>query len=336
LSIDPNAPKPVIRVLAYGPDGFEEKEIHRPAKLTAFLQKWPVTWVNVTGLGDATVIEKIGEVFGLHRLALEDVVHVDQRPKVDEYEGHVFVVSRMPGQDRAGTEQVSLFAGKGFVLTFQEREGDCFEGVRDRIRAGRKRLAESGPDYLTYALLDSLIDSYFPVVEKLGERLEQTEGDVVERPSATTVAEIQQVKSVLVSLRRAISPHRDVINGLLRGQSGFFEESVHIYLRDCNDHVLQIVDLVESYREICSDLVNLYLSSVSNRMNEVMKVLTVIATIFIPLSFIAGLYGMNFDPGVSPFNMPELSWYWGYPFALGLMLLVGIGFVVYLRFKKWI
>ena len=336
LSVNPSWPRPKIRVIAYGPDDFVEQDVSDPAELPALLARWPVTWIDVVGLGDAETIGRLGETFDLHRLALEDVVNVDQRAKVEEFEGVLFLVGRMASwPDPAVTEQLSLFCGSNFVLTFQERDGDCFEGIRERLRSGRRKIRNSATDYLTYALLDAVIDSYFPVVEQLGEELEALEDRVVHRPDKNDVAAIQQVKATLVTLRRTVWPHRDLVEDLLRAESSLIDEGTLVYLRDCGDHAAQIMDLVESYRETCSDLITLYMSSVSNRMNEVMKVLTVIATIFIPLGFVAGVYGMNFNPERSPFNMPELDWFYGYPFAIGVMVVVAAGFLVFLRRRGW-
>jgi magnesium transporter len=337
LSVPAEWPEPKIRIMAYGPDDYVERGIDDPSALQESLERWPVTWIDVRGLGDAEVIAELGASFGLHRLAVEDVVNVDQRAKVEEFDRHLFVVGRMASlPDPAATEQLSLFCGASFVLTFQEREGDCLEGVRQRIRSGTGKIRKAGSDYLAYALLDAIIDSYFPVVEHLGMELEALEDEVVERPAKETVASIQEIKAALVTLKRTVWPHRDLVDDLLRGESDLVNEDTLVYFRDCRDHAAQIMDLVESYRETCSDLVTLYMSSASNRMNEVMKVLTVIATIFIPLSFIAGLYGMNFNPERSPFNMPELNWFLGYPFALVVMLMVAAAFLIYLRRKGWL
>jgi magnesium transporter len=323
-------------VIAYGPEDLVEQEISDPAELPALLSRWPVTWIDVVGLGDAEVIRKLGEMFDLHRLALEDVVNVDHRAKVDEFDGALFIVGRMASwPDPAVTEQLSVLCGRNFVLTFQEREGDCFDGVRGRLRSGRRKIRGSASDYLTYALLAAVIDSYFPVVEALGEQLETLEDRVVQSPDEDAVAEIQKIKSALVTLRRTVWPHRDLVEDLLQVDSPPMTTGTLVYLRDCGDHVAQIMDLVENYRETCSDLITLYMSSVSNRMNEVMKVLTVIATIFIPLSFIAGVYGMNFNPERSPFNMPELNWFFGYPLAIGVMLVVAAAFLIFLRRRGW-
>jgi magnesium transporter len=239
--------------------------------------------------------------------------------------------------ERLWTEQFSLFLGKGFVLTFQEgRPGDCFDPVREQIRKGVGRLREAGPDHLAYALLDAVIDAYFPVLEAYGESLEDLEEDLLWDPRRQSVIQIHAIKRDLLTLRRAIWPLRDVIGLLLREEPAFILPETHPYLRDCYDHIVQIIDLVETYRELTSSMMDVYLSSVSNRMNEIMKVLTVISTIFIPLSFIAGVYGMNFNPQASPLNMPELNWAWGYPLCLGLMGCVAGALVVYFWRRGWL
>ena len=336
MLVDPDAPRPKIRVMAYGPEGSEEHDASRAGDARGYVGRTPVTWVNVDGLGDAGVVQALGDVFGIHRLALEDVVHTDQRPKVEEFEEHLFIVARMPRGTGGATEQLSMFVGSNYVLTFQESAGDSFDPVRDRIRAGKTRIASSGPDYLAYALLDALIDSYFGVVEPIGERLDRLEELALERPERATVEEIQELKALLNGLRRIAVPNREVTRALLREDTEFVSPRTRPYLRDANDHATQIVETVENYRELCSDLMGVYLSSLSNKMNEIMKVLTIIATIFIPLSFVAGIYGMNFNPERSPWNMPELNWYLGYPFAAGLMLAIVVGFVVFFRRKDWL
>lgn len=336
VTVDPTAPKPVIHVLAYGPDDFVEQPIADPGEVREFLGKWPVTWINVDGLGDAETIRALGEIFGLHQLALEDVANVYQRPKVEEYGERLFVIVRMMTVNTpALSEQVSLFLGKGFVLTFQERPGDCFDPVRERIRHARGRVRQAGADYLAYALLDSVVDAYFPIIEHYGDQLESMESQVFGRPDTETAAAIHRLKRQVVNLRRVIWPLREAVNALLRDSSPLITDDTRIYLRDCYDHAFQIMDLVETHRESASDLMNLYLTCVSNRMNEVMKVLTVIATIFIPLTFIAGIYGMNFDRE-SPLNMPELGWDWGYPACLAAMLVVTIGMLIFFRRKGWL
>jgi len=337
LIADPAAHPPAIDFIGYGPDAFEERTIADAAEVGALRGKWPVLWVNVSGLADIGTIQALGDLFGLHRLALEDVVNVHQRSKSEAYDDHVFIVTRIVAPAAAvATEQISLFLGEGFVLTFQERPGDCFEPVRDRLRGKRGRIREFGADYLAYALLDAAIDGYFPVLEAYGERLEALEDSVMANPEPGQGALIHEMKRDLLTLRRAIWPLREMANGLGREVSPLIGEQTRLHLRDCYDHTIQLLDVVETYREIASGLVDVYLSSTSARLNEIMKVLTIIATIFIPLGFIAGLYGMNFDPKVSPWNMPELSWYLGYPFALGLMALIAGGLLYYFRRKGWL
>ncbi|MBI4183518.1 MAG: magnesium/cobalt transporter CorA [Proteobacteria bacterium] len=337
LIADPTAARPVITVIGYGPDEIVERANPEPAELSSLIGRWPVLWVNVDGLGDVEAIRRVGETFGLHPLALEDVVNVHQRPKVEEYADHLYLVARMPRMGSAlETEQVSLFLGRGFVLTFQERVGDCFDPVRQRLRAGRGRSRSAGPDYLAYALLDAIVDSFFPILERYGERVEELEDAVLAEPEIQVMADIHDAKRDLLLLRRAIWPQRDAISTLIRDDSPHVTRETRVFLRDCYDHTVQLIDVVETYREIASGLVEIYLSSLSARLNEVMKVLTVIATVFIPLSVIASIYGMNFDREASPWNMPELGWYWGYPFALGLMAAVGGGLLLHFWRKGWV
>lgn len=337
LVADPSAIGTVIRFVGYGPDGFEDHGVPDLDKLETMIGKWPVTWINVDGLANLDLIRRLGDMFGLHGLALEDVVNVHQRPKVEDYEDHIFIVTRMMhGEEAPLTEQVSMFLNERMVLTFQERPGDCFDPVRDRIRKRRGQIRSRGADYLAYALLDAVIDGYFPVLERYGERLEALENSVMAEPSRDQVLRVHDMKRDLLSLRRAIWPQREMINALTRASTAFVSEQTQVYIRDCYDHTVQLMDVVETYREVASGLLDIYLSSVGTKMNEIMKVLTIIATIFIPLSFIAGLYGMNFDPKASPWNMPELAWYWGYPVALALMLVVALGLLAYFRHKGWL
>jgi len=333
----PGSSQPVLHVIGYGPEEIVEHPVSEIAELEDVVGRTPVTWVNVDGLGDPQTIERLGALFKVHRLALEDVVNVHQRPKVEEYADHLFIVLRMPQRDgRVDTEQVSLFLGSNYVLTFQERPGDCFEPVRERLRRHRGRIRESGADYLAYALIDAAIDAYFPVLEAYGEAVEDLEDELIEETAGDIAGRIHSVKRELLTLRRAIWPLREMANALIRDRPSHVTEATTIYLRDCYDHTVQLLDIVETYRDIASGLLELHLSSVSTRLNEVMKVLTIIATIFIPLSFVAGVYGMNFSPAASPYNMPELNWYYGYPFALGLMAAVAAGLLYYFCRKGWI
>ncbi|UCF66157.1 MAG: magnesium/cobalt transporter CorA [Acidobacteriota bacterium] len=340
LIAEPGAPPPSVSVIGYGPEEMIEQPIEQLDDLAKLRGRWPVLWVNVVGVGHTDSIARIGELFGLHPLALEDVVNAHQRAKVDVYPDVLFVVAHIVGWAQVGTsvdaEQISLFVGRDFVLTFQHHEGDCFENVRERVRKPRKQLRTSGPDYLAYALLDAIVDHYFPLFEKLGDWLERLEDEVLENPDRETVATIRRVKRQQLELRRTAWPLREAVHALLREDVPLISADTRVFLRDCYDHTLRVLDLQESYREQVGGLMDAYLSTVSHRMNEVMALLTIVATIFIPLSFIAGLYGMNFDPAVSPWNMPELGWYFGYPLALGLMLAVGGGMLIFFRRRGWI
>ncbi len=334
LVAHPNAVPTTIECFGYRPesepDEYEECIIRQVDDLTGLMKKWPCVWVNVVGMEDLTVIQQLGEHFNLHRLALEDVLNVNQRCKVEDYDDTTFMVLRYVTLDPGlSSEQISLFVGDHFVLSFQERPGDCFDGVRDRLRKGKRRI-RVGSGYLSYALLDSVVDHFYPLLETFGERLEDLEEEVLEEPEKSTVARLHSIKRDLVNIRRTVWPMRELVSTLLREESAHFQGENALFIRDCQDHVLQVIELVEHYRDITTGLIDVYLSSISNRMNEVMRVLTLIATIFIPLSFIAGLYGMNFK------YMPELEFRYGYFFALGGMAAVALGFIVYLKKKKWL
>jgi len=337
LLADPTAAKPVVRLMAYGPQGCAERELATSAdydQIRQYLADFPVTWINVDGLGDAEVVRRLGEIFGLHPLALEDVLNSHQRAKVEPYGNHVFVVARViEGGARLDTDQLGIFIGERYVVTFQQLAGDCLDPLRDRIRRGRGILRASGPDYLAYAVLDSVVDSYFPILEAFGEEIENMEDAIIDGVDGEMISRIHEVKSRMLVLRRVIWPLREALHVLVRDPIPVIREDTRIYLRDCADHTFQIMDLVETYRELTSDLLDLYHSSLANRMNEVMQVLTVIATIFIPLTFIVGVYGMNFDTTASPWNMPELKWYWGYPAVWAVMLAVA-GWLLYISHRR--
>ncbi len=296
-----------------------------------------MVWVDIVQFGDEQLISEVGEAFGLHNLALEDAVHTHQRPKVEEYDDHLFLVALMLGEQASiDTEQVAFFVGDGYVITFQEKPGDCFGPVRDRILNAKGRIRNAGADYLCYALLDAIIDGYFPVLEQQGEILEALEDRVVSSPEPGNIAELHNMKRNLLLLRRAIWPHREMVNNLIRNEHYLIASDTKPFLRDCYDHTIQLMDIVETYREIASGLVDVHISSVSVKLNEVMKVLTIVATVFMPLSFIASLYGMNFDRQISPWNMPELGWSLGYPFALLLMLGSAAGLLWYIWKRGWL
>lgn len=333
----PDAQKSHLTVLSYGPEACDELCPVDIAVLRGLRGKRPVLWVHCQGLGDAALLQSLGDLFGVHRLALEDVVNTHQRPKVEQYGDALFVVARVPQltADGTDTEQISLFLGPDFVLSFEEGPPDVFGTVRERIRTHRGRIRGEGPDYLAYALLDSAVDSFFPVLETMGERLEELEDLVIDRPGPATVKRLSAARHDLLILRRAVWPQREALGTLYRDPTDLIRPDTRVYLRDCYDHTVQVLDLLETYREIGSGLMDVYLSSMSNRMNQIMKVLTIIATIFIPLSFIASLYGMNFDTE-SPFNMPELTWRFGYPFSLGLMGVTALGLLAYFWRHGWL
>jgi magnesium transporter len=333
LHVDPEAPKPVLRAFVYGPSGLHE---HRPtaaAAVTALRQPGHVLWLDVAGLGDAALLRELGERFGLHRLALEDTVNAHQRAKVEDYPEHLFLVLRMidDSADEVRTEQLSLFLGDGFVATFQERTGDCWDTIRQRLQDETGRLRRSGPDYLAYSLLDGVVDAFFPVIETFGARLDAIEDDILAgvRPREVA-ADLHGVRRDMLVLRRALWPLRDVTHTLVLGDAPRIEAATRVYLRDVHDHVLRLIDLLESHREVGASLMEVHLASVSNRLNEVMKVLTVIATIFIPLTFVVGIYGMNFH------HMPELDWWWAYPACWLLMLAIAASMLWWFRRRGWL
>ena len=326
-----------ISVIRYGIDHFVEQSIETLDQLDSVFEGTAVAWVDVIGVADVALIEAIGARFGLHTLALEDVVRVHQRPKVEVYDGTYFIVLRIPHQrDSLELEQVSLFLGTNFVITVQEYPGDCLDEVRRRIRDGRPRIRSRGADYLAYAIIDAIVDSYFPVLETYGDRLDALERRIFHSVDAEIISEIHASRQELTTLRRYLWPLRDVAARLTREDESPLTRETILYMRDCQDHAFQLLDIVDSYRDLSSSLRDAFTTAVSTRLNEVMKVLTLIATIFIPLSFIAGLYGMNFERSASRWNMPELGWSLGYPFALSLMVLTAGGMLLFFRTKGWL
>ena len=341
LTIPKDAAPPVIVLIDYNGDNAVRLQIEQPEDCAPYLDTESVTWVDVKGLGSEDILLRLGHVFKLHPLVLEDVVNVPQRPKVEEYDDQILIIARMVVLKESGTgfysEQVSFILGKHYLLSVQEEpEHDCFGMVRDRIRSAKGTICKRRADYLAYALLDAIIDGFFPILEVYGENIEELEDEVVASPTRQTLEKIHSVKRELLLLRRSIWPLRDAINSLIRdSDSDLINDDVRIYLRDCYDHTVQVLDMVETYRELAASLMDVYLSSVSNRMNEIMKVLTVISTIFIPLTFVAGVYGMNFNPDKSPLNMPELNWYWGYPLCWGVMIAIALALIVFFKRKGW-
>ncbi|MFH1383110.1 MAG: magnesium/cobalt transporter CorA [Chloroflexota bacterium] len=328
------AEKVKITILDYDEAQFQEKEAVTVEECFLFKDRPTVTWINIDGLHEVEIIEKLGSHFGLHPLLLEDILNTDQRPKMEESGDYIFLVLKMIYCCEKGgdieAEQVSLIFGPNFVISFQEREGDVFEPVRDRIRKSKGRIRRAGADYLAYALVDAIVDNYFIILESIGEKIEDTEQQLATNPTPETLQFIRELKREMIFLRKSVWPLRELINGLERVESALIHESTGVYLKDVYDHTIQIIDTVESYRDMISGMLDIYLSSMSNRMNEVMKVLTIFASIFIPLTFIAGLYGMNFE------FMPELKWHWGYFALLGFMALVGVLLVIYFKRKRWL
>jgi len=323
-----------VTIIDYDEDQFQEKEAKAVEECFPFRDKPTVTWINIDGIHQVEVMEKIGTHFGIHPLILEDIMNTGQRPKMEDFEDYIFVVVKMIYYDdkdnEIRTEQLSVILGSNFVISFQEKEGDVFDPVRERIRNGKGRIRKMKPDYLAYALVDTIVDHYFVVLEKLGENIEDMEEELVTNPTPETLQTIHTLKRELIFLRKSVWPLREVINVLERGESSLINESTGIYLRDVYDHTIQVIDTIETFRDMVSGMLDIYLSSISNKMNEVMKVLTIIATIFIPLTFVAGIYGMNFK------YIPELEWHWGYFAVLSLMVLTVSWMVLYFRKKRWL
>jgi len=326
--------KVIITVFDYDSERYEEKELKSIDECFPYKDMPTVTWINIVGIHQVEIMEKIGNHFGIHSLIMEDILNTRQRPKMDDMDYYLFVVLKMltykEEDDVIDVEQTSIILGQTFVISFQEKEGDVFEPIRDRIRKNKGRIRKMGADYLAYALVDSVVDNYFTILEKIWERIEFLEEELVENPSTQALQEIYGLKRKMIFLRKSIWPLREVISELERGESSLIKETTGIYLRDVYDHTIQVIDTVETFRDMLSGILDVYLSSISNRMNEVMKVLTIIATIFIPLTFLAGVYGMNFR------YMPELEWHQGYFGVLFLMVIVGIVMVFYFRKKKWL
>lgn len=326
-----------LSILGYGPDGCQEEKLTGTDGIWKYLEQWPVVWVNVIGLRDISLIEQIGTMFGLHRLVLEDILNTQHRPKIDDYDNYQFlIVKKGAYSEQFETEQVSIILKDKVVITFQEKPGNSFELVCERIRRGTGKIRHSGPDYLNYAILDTIVDGYYPILEAINHRLEIIENEIISASSTATIDKIHHAKSDLLFLHRAIWPMRDIINMLSRADNPFNTQTIQHYLRDCYDQCVQVTELTEFYRDVASGLMNTFLAYSGHKMNEIMKVLTMISAIFIPLSFIAGIYGMNFNTHISPYNMPELNWIFGYPLALSLMLLIALGMLYSFRRRGWL
>ncbi|MBN1273307.1 MAG: magnesium/cobalt transporter CorA [Candidatus Aminicenantes bacterium] len=326
--------KTKIEIMDFDKDRFEEKKAAGIEDCFSFRDSPSCTWINIAGLHELDIIEKLGVNFKLHPLILEDIVNTEQRPKSEMYGDYVFVVLKMLSYDEQKknikSEQVSLVIGPRYVLSFQEEEGDIFDPVRERIRTGKGRIRTMGPDYLAYSIIDAVVDHYFLIIDKLYDRISAVEDELISDPKPKSLQEIYELKRHVLTLRRSIWPLREAINNLNRVNSPFLSETFSVYLRDVYDHTIHVIDTIETYRDIITGMLDTYMSSVSNKMNEVMKVLTIIATIFIPLTFIAGIYGMNFK------FMPELQWKGGYFIILGIMAVVFFLMLIFFRRKKWL
>ncbi len=323
-----------ITIIDYDESSFQEKQVTKIEDCFEFKKTPTVSWINIDGLHDVEIIEKIGKHYDFHPLVLEDILHTGQRPKFEDLENYIYIVLMMLRFDDESqtviSEQVSLVLGPNFVISFQENIGDVFDQIRDRIRNAKGRIRKMGSDYLMYALLDAIVDGYFVILEKLGEKIESMEEELVGNPSEKTLRQIHNMKREMVGLRKSVWPLRELISGVERSESNLIRDTTGAYLRDVYDHTIQVIDTVESFRDMVSGMLDIYLSSISNRMNAVMKVLTIIATIFIPLTFVAGIYGMNFE------NMPELKWRYGY-FGVWLVMIIITGCMLfYFRKKKWL
>jgi magnesium transporter len=340
LIIDEDASIPNIFLIDYKADEAIGVQLATPEECIPYLDSQSVSWVDVQGLGSEDVLQRLGKVFDLHVLVLEDIVNIPQRPKFESFEDQELIILHMVTSREDGKgfydEQVSLVLGKNYVLTVQEEpENDVFEPIRQRIHRNRGVIRSQKSDYLTYALIDAIVDGFFPVLEDYGERLEDLQDEVVDKPTRQTLDKIHKIKRELLLLRRAIWPQRDAINSLIREESPLIDQEVRIFLRDCYDHTVQVMDMVETYRELAANLMDIYLSSLSNSTNEIMRFLTVISTVFIPLTFLAGVYGMNFDTSV-PGNLPELKMPLGYPLFWLLIILISSGLLFFFWKKGWL
>ncbi|MBU1181335.1 MAG: magnesium/cobalt transporter CorA [Proteobacteria bacterium] len=323
----------VLTVSNYDVEHFEEKTAASIEDCLSYRDLPSTTWIHVCGLHRPDIIESLGSCYGIHHLFLEDILNTAQRPKMEDLEDGLFIVMKaftLSGDETTAAEQVSFILGENYVISLQEGNDDIFEPVRSRLRSSRGRIRSLGPDYLLYALMDTVVDHYFSVLEVLGERIGVLEDELLVDHTQETMPQIHRLRRELLFLKKTIWPLREVISAMLRSETGLIRQTTQFYIRDLYDHVIQVVDSLENYRELTSALLEIYLSSVSNRMNEVMKVLTIIATIFIPITFIAGVYGMNFE------FMPELKWRWGYALVWGVMIAMIVAMLNYFRKKKWL
>jgi len=329
-----------IEIFDYTDTELQEKRVTAIEDCFPFKDSPTITWINISGIHDVKTIEKIGNHFGMHPLVMEDIVNTGQRPKMEEQNGLIFLVLKMlynhPDTELLETEQVSIIVGSNFVISFQEIKGDVFDPIRERIRKTLPRVRFMHTDYLAYTLIDAIVDNYFLVLEQIGEDVESIEEKLVKNPQTEDLETIHDLKRQLIAMRKSVWPLREVIGGLDRLESSLIHDTTKPYVRDLYEHTIQVIDTVETFRDMVSGLLDIYMSSISNKMNEVMKVLTIIATIFIPLGFLAGVYGMNFDSSASPFNMPELGARYGYPVFWVVALAIGGGLLWFFKRKRWL
>ncbi|MGH8507832.1 MAG: magnesium/cobalt transporter CorA [Gammaproteobacteria bacterium] len=321
-------------ILDFDELALRELEVHAASECRAFKDSPNTSWINVDSVHDVELLREFGQDFGLHPLVLEDIVNTDQRPKLEDYGEYLYIVVKMLSNNGGSlaVEQVSLVLGASWVLSFQERgkPGDVFDPIRVRIRSGAGKIRKRGADFLAYSLIDAIVDNYFVILERVGDRIEAIEEDLLTNPIPATLTAIHHLRREMIFLRRSVWPLREMLSTLQRGESKLVQQGTQVYLRDVYDHTIQVIDTVESLRDVLQGMLEIYLSSVNQRMTEVMKVLTVIATVFIPLTFIVGVYGMNFE------YFPELKWRWGYPALWGIMVGIGVLMLIFFKRRKWI
>ena len=329
-----------ILLTDYTDSEYSEQVLTKPEECAAYLTRETVTWIHVQGDAEPDTMHALGIVFGLHQLALEDVINTGQRPKVEDYKEQLFVVMAHPVIEADDTsiriDQLSLFIGHNYVISFHPGERDPFSLIRQHLRDHVGRIRGRGADYLLYTLIDMVVDEGFPVLEWFGDEVEQLEQELFDAPTSSSLRRLHQLKRTLLILRRMLWPQREVLGSFVRNENAFISDENQIYYRDCYDHTIQIMDLIETYRDMVTGLLDVYLSNVSSRLNEIMRMLTIIATIFIPLTFIVGVYGMNFGNDRNPWAMPELRWYYGYPLVWLVMIVIVVGMLIYFKRRKWL
>ncbi len=329
-----------ISLIEYNETSFEEKKIENVSDLKYIKENENVSWINVCGLNDIKVLEEIGSIFEIHPLTLEDILNVYHHPKMDEFEGYLFLILKMVRYDNnAGeldAEHVCFVLGKNYFITFQEKEGDVFDLIRDRIRNSKGKIRKFKGDYLMYRLMDSIVDNYLVVLENYNERIEDIEDELMLIPDNIDLEPIHQLRKEVIKLRRIMSPLSEIIHTLQKEKFVFIQKGTIVFLKDLYDHIKLAVETTENFRELIGGLLQIYLSGTSHRMNNIVKLLTIVSTIFIPLTFIVGVYGMNFSPSTSMWNMPELNWKYGYPIIMFLMLMIAVGLIFYFKKKKWL